>query len=146
MKKTLGQIEKFWERVIKHGGGLCWEWTGSKDDKGYGFFADTRAHRFSYQLHFGEIPEGLCVCHECDNPSCCNPDHLFLGTHRDNMRDMVRKGRGKNRNHVKLTLEQVVEIRSMAKKFTRAKIAARFGVCKSNINWIIKGVTWKENL
>lgn len=75
----------------------CWVWQGSKNWKGYGqvLFRGVRwvIHRFMYAAYIGPIPPGMFVCHTCDNPPCCNPDHLWLGTHADNQKDMVRKGR-----------------------------------------------------
>lgn len=75
----------------------CWEWTGSRNDFGYGLFYlkgdQVRAHRYSYERAFGAVPDGLYVLHKCDNPKCVRPDHLFLGTLVDNSRDMVSKGR-----------------------------------------------------
>lgn len=76
----------------------CWEWQRSKDNVGYGTFKDVtrkthKLHRLMYQLYKGSIPEGMLVCHTCDNPACCNPDHLWVGTQKDNIRDCVVKGR-----------------------------------------------------
>lgn len=75
----------------------CWQWKGSSNKDGYGttryMGKSIMAHRLSFLLHGGEIPDGMCVLHSCDNPPCVNPDHLFLGTHQDNMDDMARKGR-----------------------------------------------------
>lgn len=80
----------------------CWEYQGARNRDGYGTVGSgirsrsMLAHRKAYKLKFGEIPKGLCVCHKCDNPPCINPDHLFLGSMKDNMQDMVRKGRSAN--------------------------------------------------
>lgn len=86
----------FWDRVDTSGS--CWVWTGACNRKGYGEYhfngKARRAHRVSWELTYGPIPEGLIVCHRCDNPSCVRPDHLFLGTHSDNAIDRERKGRG----------------------------------------------------
>jgi len=89
--------ERFWGHVQKTE--TCWLWVAALNNKGYGKFLSlahgpgTYAHRFSWMLHYGPIPQGLCVLHKCDVPRCIRPDHLFLGTHKDNMRDMVAKGR-----------------------------------------------------
>ena len=95
---TLAQ--RFWSKVVKskHPDG-CWVWTGARGSKGYGSLARgerglTRlTHRISWEMHHGPIPDGMCVCHHCDSPPCIRPDHLFLGTDSDNMRDMNAKGR-----------------------------------------------------
>lgn len=71
----------------------CWEWDGCRNGKGYGQFCNTRAHRFSYMVYVGKIPDGLFVCHHCDNPPCVNPAHLYAGTAKDNVRDCIARGR-----------------------------------------------------
>lgn len=87
---------RFWRRVDKTDD--CWLWTGGSNGLGYGVFGIATgqtmgAHRYSWQIVFGPIPDGMFVCHQCDTPACVRPDHLFLGTHEDNMVDMVSKGR-----------------------------------------------------
>jgi hypothetical protein len=96
-------VDRFFDKVRKSE--QCWIWTGSKGSgkDNYGFFylhgnrktgqKNVRAHRYSYELHNGKIPDGLLVLHKCDTPSCVNPDHLFLGTNKDNSDDKIRKGR-----------------------------------------------------
>lgn len=80
----------------------CWIWIGGKMCKGrYGSYKSFSSHRYSYELFNGKISKGLCVCHVCDNGLCVNPKHLFLGTHKDNMQDMFRKGRNNNQNNIK---------------------------------------------
>src|SRR5690348_7112088 len=95
-------VKRFWSKVEKTDG--CWIWRGTMNGVGYGVFwlpmgkprnANSRvyAHRLSYEMHEGKIPDGMFICHRCDNPACVNPDHLFLGTQSDNMTDCSRKGR-----------------------------------------------------
>lgn len=89
--------ENFWRHSGKRGDDECWEWELARDRKGYGRIklhrVSWQAHRMAWKLTHGEIPAGLYVCHKCDNPPCVNPKHLFLGTHSDNLRDCVAKGR-----------------------------------------------------
>ena len=99
--------ERFWEyTIVPINPDACWTWIGHLDGKGYGSLywkraengspIAVRAHRFSFELHYGPIPTGLHGCHSCDNPRCVNPEHLFIGTQQDNMNDMMNKGRGRS--------------------------------------------------
>ena len=89
--------DRFWPKVDKRSPDECWNWVGQRDHQGYGRLKvgskPARAHRISWMLSTGESAGSLCVLHSCDNPTCVNPDHLFAGTHSDNMRDREAKGR-----------------------------------------------------
>lgn len=111
-----------------------------------GIFRQT-THTLSYEHFKGKIPEGKLVCHTCDNRACCNPDHLFLGTHLDNQGDMARKNRvahGERHYNAKLSESDVLTIRSLAKSLTAEELAERFGVSAKNIGHVIRGDTWKR--
>jgi hypothetical protein len=125
----------------------CWEVQFGINKQGYGVISvgqgknpeKYQAHRVAYEVFVGEIPNGLFVCHKCDNTKCVNPDHLFLGTHTDNMRDMINKGRryityGERSGLCKLTTEQVLKIRKDTRLGTI--IAKEYGVTKSTISMI----------
>ena len=112
----------------------CWEWLGTKNHKGYGMFwfqnKLSTAHRAAYGLFVDEIPEGMMVCHSCDNRGCVNPDHLFVGTHADNMRDMCNKGRRVQ----KLSDDDVRHIYHSTD--TQANLAKQYGVNPSHVSRI----------
>lgn len=121
----------------------CWEWQYSKDARGYGKIYINgyywRAHRYSYQYHKGDV-EGYDVLHKCDNPCCCNPDHLFLGNPSDNALDMIKKGRG---GKVKLTIDNVFKIRELAGLgMPRKKISEELGIKRRTIDNVINGSRW----
>ncbi len=121
----------------------CWIWTASKDTHGYGKTGrNIKTHRLSWEVNVGPIPPGLCVLHKCDNPPCCNPQHLFLGTKKDNSQDMSSKNR--HRVPRKLTQFQVNEIRKLKGTVPQHKIAIRFGVTQSCISRILSGDTWER--
>jgi len=133
-------IKNFWKKVDIKSENECWEWNACKNKHGYGQFKIDKklygSHRISWILTNGDIPEDdnycktLFVCHSCDNPGCVNPNHLFLGTNKDNMKDMINKNRLinspgiKNGNH-KLTEQQVLEIRQkyIPKIYLQQKLA-----------------------
>lgn len=152
--RPIRPIDVFWTRVDKSGD--CWLWTGGRSADGYGWFHHNResryAHRVAYELCKGPIPAGMLVCHTCDNPPCCNPDHLFLGDERVNAGDMMTKGRGRSESHpgerngnAVLTPDKVREIRRLAAEgVTWKSIGARFGVSKSAVMMVVTGRNWKH--
>lgn len=148
--------ERFWAKVDKSGD--CWLWTAYCMAKGYGVFGIHRttelAHRVSWQLAHGDIPDGLFVLHNCpdgDNPACVNPAHLFLGTDAINKQDMVTKGRssrGERRNSAKLTDDRVRLIRELyaAGKHNGNELAEMFAVSHSAVYNLLSGRTWRHLL
>ncbi len=141
---------RFWSKVaITAQPNLCWDWqaTGGR----YGHFkvgkADYKSNRIAYWLHYKVDPAEMEVTHICDNPKCCNPAHLSLGTHTDNMRDMIKKGRGdfSGLSNAKLNEDQVRDIRGLAKTGESIdSLADMYGVKYSTIRAILKGITWKN--
>lgn len=149
-KFSIRNIRSFWKRTQKAEG--CWFWTGCVDRDGYGQigvnYRQLKAHRFSWELHYSAIPEGLFVCHRCDNPSCVNPEHLFLGTNQDNTRDKVSKGRqpiGSQLPSAKLTEREVVAIRQLiAAGQPQAQIAREHNVTPAVVCHINRGRSWRH--
>ncbi len=148
---------KFWGKVKRVKPDECWEWVGAIDSYGYGVFsfqyeAQRRkgilAHRISYLLNSGVLPDELVVCHRCDNRKCVNPNHLFLGTDVQNVYDMMSKGRharGEMIHKHKLTEEQVQNVRSMRKSGTNCAVISRmFKVTRQTIHQVVKRKTWKH--
>jgi len=139
--------KKFWSRVEKVSNYECCNYKGPYDDKGYGKFYNghtyIRSHRIAYELYYGPIPNNIDVCHTCDNPPCCNPIHLFLGTARENFYDSVSKGRSK---WVKLDMIIAREIRMRVRHTTMKKLALEFGVSSGTISKIVHHKIWKENI
>jgi hypothetical protein len=146
------RFEAKYEAVTESG---CWLWTASTGSHGYGqlmvFGAPRLAHRVSWELAFGAIPEGMYVCHRCDTRSCVNPAHLFLGSARDNSLDMMAKGRhtpntgccaGEKNPSAKLTAENVIAIRR-DERLPRV-IAADFGVSVDTIRLVKKRSNWRS--
>jgi predicted XRE-type DNA-binding protein len=148
--QTKPLYEQFWERVERTED--CWKWTGTLWH-GYGrIWARDRylaVHRYSWMLHYGTIPEGLYVLHYCDNPACVRPDHLFLGTHQDNMDDCTQKdrqARGEENGKARLTIDGVLEIRRLWKtgRLSQTQIAEDFGVSRQQIQRIVTRQQWKH--
>ena len=144
---TLAQ--RFWSKVDPAPSQCCWEWTACKSSDGYGCFTlnyrNLRAHRLAYTLSKGEIPEGLVVRHTCDNPVCCNPDHLILGTHTDNMADMLerkRQAKGEGNSSCKLTPKQVMEIYNSP--LPQDEIAKLYNIDQSIVSRIKHKKRWKH--
>jgi len=153
MTRTLAK--RFWEKVDKRGPDDCWEWLGARRHRGRGYGSIRcegtvmRAHRVAWRLIHGDVPKDKCVCHTCDNESCVNPAHLFLGTHRDNMRDMMQKGRdchptGEDLPQSKLTVEGVAQIRRRYSEgdVTQRELAHEYGVTQGAISCVITRRTW----
>ena len=152
--------KRFWSKVRIVGSG-CWHWTGARTSSGYGNFwlqgKYASAHRMSWLLNQGNIPNGLCVLHSCDNRRCVNPDHLWLGSKRDNSLDASQKGRlhqvprshmrrGEKHGIAKLTDTEALEIfcRYAKRDTTMKTLASEYSVCAQSICNIVNGHTWSH--
>lgn len=154
--------ERLWAQVTKSDN--CWVWTGNRNDFGYGLIqrgrrgeGNDRTHRVSWTIHNGNIPTHMCVLHECDNPPCVRPDHLFLGTRLDNNRDMMQKGRqrpgldrcvrGSAHPNAKLIERAVANARQRCAQGASVKEMAReYGVAETTLHNAITGKTWAHVL
>lgn len=154
-------VSRFWAKVDTSPGqgprGDCWEWQGWRNTSPgseYGRMSDKRrstgnngAHRISYEIHLGPVPNGLQVLHRCDNPPCVNPRHLTVGTQKDNVQQMLARSRhvallGERNGRAKLTAEQVLEIRQH--KGGLKHFRTRFGVSESIVTQIRSGKVWRH--
>jgi hypothetical protein len=143
---------RFWAKVQRQGRNECWEWQGSRTPNGYGKFSvkrkDISAHRFSYQLHYGPIPDGMLICHRCDNPACVNPYHLFAGTQVENLADMATKGRrpiGEQAPNAKLTEKDVISIRTLySTGVPQRQLSRQFKISRPQIRRIIRHESWRQ--
>lgn len=157
MRIPIGQRlqDRFWENVMPIPECGCWIWLKATHYKGYGELRfngkKDKAHRVAYILANGNIPEGMQVLHHCDTPPCINPKHLFLGTNTDNAKDSVKKGRShlnrlgrKGEEHplALLNNHDIIEIRNS--NLIGRDLAAKYGVCESEINFIKQGKRWKH--
>lgn len=157
--------KRFWDKVNKTSD--CWLWLGAKNNLGYGVAWNGNkivlAHRLAYIITTNHIPKGLCVCHHCDNPICVRPQHLFLGTRKENSEDMIKKGRnatgvrnglvkhpesvarGERSANAKLTVVKVREMRILYKKgYSQSELANIFGVTPSNCSIVCNYRSWKH--
>jgi hypothetical protein len=142
-------IIKFWSKADRsEQSAQCWLWLGTKNESGYGYLRMggryTRhwyAHRVAWILTNGEIPDGLCVLHHCDMPACVRPDHLFLGTRKDNALDRIAKHRRVNEV---LSDAEVREIRALRGIESQRKIANRLGVSKSTVGYAQRGMSYRH--
>lgn len=149
--------DRFWEKVDIRGNDDCWEWRAFVHPKGYGLIAINKrmigAHRVAWELTYGAIPDDLLVCHKCDNRRCVNPNHLFLGTIKDNAQDMSIKGRankiniknrGENHGMNKLTEEQVKRIRKLYSggRYNQYELGIMFDVAHQYISKVISRKAW----
>jgi hypothetical protein len=161
LRQARSLAERLAETSIPEPNSGCWLWLGALS-QGYGRLCISKcmsgrkhmaaAHRISWQVHRGPIPAGIDVCHKCDNPACVNPDHLFLGTRRDNMIDCKVKGRlkmpqkkyGADHPGAKLTVDEVRSVRARRARGQCSAVAREFGVSPRTVDRIWRGESWTQ--
>lgn len=148
-------IRRFWGKADKREDG-CWEWQSAKMPKGYGIFTvllegkyvGVLAHRMAWLITYSDVPTELYVCHKCDNPKCVRPEHLFLGTHADNLGDQKAKGRsrfGSKHHGAKVTEEDVKDMFALREQgLTHKQIAEKYNMSRPNVTVILNGRTWQN--
>jgi hypothetical protein len=155
-KESLKKLElKIKENVTKDKNG-CLVWNGYKDKNGYGKTTiasrSVAVHRIVYAINYDDFDQSLLICHKCDNPACCKPSHLFMGTHKDNERDKIKKGRRNNLNgskhpFSKINEKMVNEIRSRYKSGAKlTELSDEFNLTQGHVHKIVKGISWKHLL
>jgi hypothetical protein len=146
-------MKRFWDKINVKSPNDCWEWLGAKDSWGYGTFTyrykQYGSHRFALQLDQNiEIPSNLQVLHSCNNPSCCNPSHLRIGTQKDNIQDMIFANRdkivGERNSNAKITLDDANQIRELYStgNFTLVELANKFAISYTQTRRIVKRESW----
>lgn len=149
---AIRSVDDFWSRADVGAEDSCWNWQGAKTNRGYGVYAPMpgvllRSHRVAYGLHHGGVDDEMFVCHKCDNPSCCNPSHLFLGTPKENSDDMIQKGRkavllGEDNPMSKLSRGSVRQMFQDPR--TNKEIASEYGISPSLVSMIRRRKLWSE--
>lgn len=151
MKPSLSDWRRIWKYIDQDGPGGCWLWTGCKNERGYGLtnvgrVKNQRVHRLVYQLRHGPLPSTVFCLHKCDVRNCVNPDHIFLGSYKENGADMKAKGRstrGTKNSRAKLTEDDVRELRRLREEgWTAKRLSQRFGVALSTCVEIWRRVRW----
>jgi len=151
IKKNSTTLEKFEAYVIRCDG--CWRWKNKLTKAGYptinvrrksGKWIPMYATRISWEIHRGPIPDGLEVCHHCDNPECTNPEHLFIGTHKENFLDMAMKGRSGITSKINMEIARAIRVEYIGQRGQQRVLAIKYGLSQPMISAIVRNLQWKE--